>query len=233
MNNNRKYTVGEIIFSIVFMIWFVGSIFAMVFLAKGGMEALAIGVFGQYFLVFGIAAMVSGIKNRNFNPIFLIIPIVGVIAIAASAIWQFGTEEVVRFIEENWWIFLLAVFIIFGLILEAYALYTTIGKKRRCNQTAVATCIDILVRYDDEGYETYCPVYEADVGGIKNRLCNNVYSRKIDLQIGDMKDIYVNEYLYGEYYDSETDSKMGLWAGILGLLFIGMPLFGLYMMWRG
>lgn len=233
MNNNRKYTPGEILFTIVFMIWFFGSIFVMVFLARNGMEALAIGVFGQYFLVFGIAAMVSGIKKRNFNPIFLIVPIVGIIGIAVSVIWQFGARETVEFIEENWWMALLAVFIIMGILLEVYAIYITVGKKRRSNQTAVATCIDILVSYDDEGYETYCPVYEAYVGGIMNRLCNNVYSRKIDVQIGDMKDIYVNEYLYGEFYNSTTNNMMGLLAGILGLLFIGMPLFGLFMMWYG
>ncbi len=233
MNNNRKYTLGEILFTIVFMTWFVGSIAAMVILAKSGMPVLAIGVFGQYFLVFGIAAVVSGIKSKNFNPIVLIVPIVGIIAIAASVVWQFGAEETIEFIEENWWMALLAVFIIMGILLEVYAVYITVGQKRKFSQSVTATCVDILVSYNDKGQEVYCPVYEAYVGGIKNTVSNNIYSKWIDVQIGDMKDIGVNEYFPGECYESSSGNGMGIMAGILGLIFIGMPLFGLYMMWRG
>ncbi len=233
MNHNRKYTFGEIVFTIVFMTWFVGSIAAMVVLAKSGMPILAIGVFGQYFLVFGIAAIWSGIKNKNFNPIVLILPIVGIVGIAVSVVWQFGAEETIEFIEENGWMALLAVFVIVGILLEVYAFYITIGQKRKFSHSVTAICVDILVSYNDEGQEIYCPVYEAYVGGIKNTVSNNIYSKWIDVQIGDMKDIGVNEYFPGECYESSSSNGMGIIAGILGLIFIGMPLFGLYMMWHG
>ena len=233
MNNNRKYTFGEIVFTIVFMTWFVGSIVMMIFLARNGMETLAIGVFGQYFLVFGIAAIWSGIKSKNFNPVVLILPIVGIIAIAVSVVWQFGAEETIEFIEENGWMALLAVFIIMGVLLEVYAVCITIGKKRKFSQTVTATCVDILVSYDNAGEEMYCPVYETYVGGIKNIVSNNMYSTKMNVHIGDIKIISVNEYFPGECYENSSGNGMGILAGILGLIFIGMPLFGLYMMWRG
>lgn len=173
---------------------FVGSIVAMVILAKSGMPVLAIGVFGQYFLVFGIAAVVQGIKSKNFNPIVLIVPLVGIIAIAASVVWQFGAEETIEFIEENGWMVLLAVFIIMGILLEFYAVYVTVGQKRKFSQSVTATCVDILVNYDNVGKEIYFP---------------------------------------GECYENESSNRKGIIVGILGLFFVGMPLFALYMMWRG
>lgn len=233
MNNNRKYTFGEIVFTIVFMTWFIGSIVAMVILAKGGMPILAIGVFGQYFLVFGIAAVWSGIKSKNFNPVVLILPIVGIIAIAVSVVWQFGAEETIEFIEENGWMALLTLFIIVGVFMEVYAIAGTIGKKRKFSKSVTATCIDILVNYDNAGREIYCPVYETYVGGIKNVVSNNIYSTQMDVHIGDIKIISVSEYFPGECYENSSGNGMGILAGILGLIFIGMPLFGLYMMWRG
>ena len=233
MNNNRKYTFGEIVFTIVFMTWFVGSIVMMIFLARNEMATLAIGVFGQYFLVFGIAAIWAGIKSKNFNPIVLILPIVGIASIAVSVVWQFGAEETIEFIEENGWMALLALFIIVGVFMEVYAIAGTIGEKRKFSKSVTATCVDILVNYDNAGREIYCPVYETYVGGIKNVVSNNIYSTKMDVHIGDIKIISVSEYFPGECYENETSNRMGIILGILGVFFIGIPLFAFYMMWRG
>ncbi len=231
MNNKRKYTPGEILISVVFLIWFFGSMVLMIFFKMIDVPELIIGVFGQYFLVFGILSLWSGIKNKNYNPIFFIIPIVGVTGIAVSLTMLFGTKATIDFIEENWGYAILVIFIIVGLLLEVSAFYMTVGKKSRCTESVVAICVDILVNYDDEGYEIYCPVYEANVGGITNQFCNNIYSSDNHVQVGDLKDIYISEYEPGVCYESSSNGKMGLITAVLGLFFIAMPLFGFFMIW--
>ena len=72
------------IISVVFLLWFIASIIGMVYFAKTGRSLLCLALFGQYFLVFGLAAVISGIKDHNFNPITLLFVFIGVGTIGAA-----------------------------------------------------------------------------------------------------------------------------------------------------
>ena len=75
MENKTNKSNGGIIFGIVFILWFFTSMGGLLYCSNKGLETLSAGIFGQYFLVFGILALVSGIKSKNFNPIMLLFPL--------------------------------------------------------------------------------------------------------------------------------------------------------------
>lgn len=229
MNNHSNYTPSQIAISIIFIIWFLGSILAMVFFAKNDMGYLAIGAFGQIFLVIGIFATVSGIKGKNFNPIFLLFPIVGLGAVIVSVISQFGGEAVLEVLEESVPYLLLSVFFIAGLIMTIMAMRTYFGNKARCTDYVVGTCVELLEDYDEYGQLLVCPVYEASYGMDKLRLCNNIYSNMTDVNVGDMKDLYVNPHNPQEFCSDKGDVKVSLILGCLGLMFMGIPSIGVWL----
>ncbi len=233
MNNHSKYTSGQIAVSIIFIIWFLASILAMVFFAQNDMGYLAIGVFGQYFLVFGIIAVVSGIKNHNFNPIFLMFPIVGLGAVIVSVIAQFGSEAVLDILEDSIPYLLLSVFFIGGLIMVFMALSRYFGNKTRCRDHVVATCVELLEQYNEYGQLLVCPVYEANYGMHKLRLCNYIYSNMSDINVGDTKDLYVNPNNPEEFCGDKADIKAALILGGLGIFAMAFPAIGLWLMITG
>ena len=91
--NNKKYSPMDIIISVILVIWFIASIAVMIFFGKTGRGGLVPAVLGQYFLVFGIAGIISGIKNKKVNPITFVFPVVGLICIIATLILYFGAEN--------------------------------------------------------------------------------------------------------------------------------------------
>ena len=77
--NENGTTVAKIIISIVFIVWFMGSIFGMMVCSKlDGGTGLMLALIGQYFLVFGIMGVVGSIKKRPFPAIILLFPLVGI-----------------------------------------------------------------------------------------------------------------------------------------------------------
>lgn len=77
-----EYSLFEQISGIVLLVWFFGSIIAMIFLAEIN-EKLTIILFGQLFFGFGLIALFSKDQNgKRFNPIALPFVIVGFLCIA-------------------------------------------------------------------------------------------------------------------------------------------------------
>lgn len=65
MNKQARPSIGGPVFGIIFLVWFVASIFGMLKASQSGHGALVITLFGQYFFVFGILALVSGFKHGD------------------------------------------------------------------------------------------------------------------------------------------------------------------------
>ena len=60
--NENGTTVAKLIISIVFIVWFMGSLFGMMVCSKlDGGTGLMLALIGQYFLVFGIMGVVGSI----------------------------------------------------------------------------------------------------------------------------------------------------------------------------
>ena len=74
----KEHSTGSKIFGIVFIIWFIGSIVAMIVLSNMGKGEYTVMLFGQYFLVFGIMAFFGkSVDGSNPKPIGLIFASVG------------------------------------------------------------------------------------------------------------------------------------------------------------
>lgn len=74
----KEHSTGSKIFGIVFIIWFIGSIVAMIVLSNMGKGEYTVMLFGQYFLVFGIIAFFGkSVDGSNPKPIGLIFASVG------------------------------------------------------------------------------------------------------------------------------------------------------------
>ena len=93
MDKRQGAGAGKILLSLLYMVWFVASLAGMIYLAKTGRETLMLAVLGQYFLVFGIAGILSNIKNKALLAANLIFPLAGLGMIAVSLWLTYGGER--------------------------------------------------------------------------------------------------------------------------------------------
>ena len=229
MENGRKFGVGSILGSIILLAWFFASIGAMIYLSKHGMGALVVVVFGQFFLVLGTIAVISGIVNKNFQPITLIFPLVGIACMAGGCIFQFGSEKVIKYVNNALPYLLLSVFLIVGV---SMIVITYVGSKRRherCNYCIPATCVDLKSQYD-EGTRTYCPVYEVYFRGETLLLSNHLFSNVNRIKVGETREIYLNPEKPTDFYEPKEEKATNLFMFFMGGMFTAAAVFALVMM---
>lgn len=132
---------------------------------------------------------------------------------------------------------LLGVFFIAGLIMTGMALGRYFGPKMRCKDCVVGTCVELLERYDARGRLFVCPVYEANYGIHKLKLCNDVYVRNIGgapiINVGVQKELYINPDNPTEFFDEKESSPIAFILGGLGLLSIVVSVLGVWLLITG
>lgn len=218
------------IFGIVFILWFIASIGGLIYCSNKGLDALSIGIFGQYFLVFGILALVSEIKKKNFNLILLLFPLVGICAIAGAVIYRFGSEEQINALIGLMPYGILLIFFIIGVGLLIHAYRISIVKMRRCTYPVDAVCIDIKTRFRHKEGRSYCPVYMTEYQGKVIELCNEIYSNTNKIKAGDTRRIMINPDDPHDFYEARQTRILTVSFLIMGLIFMGVPIFTLYIM---
>ena len=227
--NDKKYSPFEIIISVIFVIWFISSIVVMIFFAKTGRAGLVPAVLGQYFLVFGIAGIISGIKNKKVNPITFVFPVVGLICIIATLILYFGAETMISFLDKNMPYILMTLFLIVGIILVIVAVSKYFGRKERCSYLVTAKCIELRETAND-GHMLACPVYEIYYNGETIKLCDDVYSNNLDVRVGDEKELLINPDKPTEYFAPEEMAASSIIIGGIGFAIILVMIFAIVMM---
>ncbi len=181
--NKNQYSTGDKILGTVFLIWFVASILGLIFTAKAGYISLTLAIFGQYFLVFGIAALVSTIKDKSFKPIILIFPYVGLGTLVVGCVLHWGSDSTKDKIKDMTPHLLLSIFVAAGIILLINA-FIKFKDSRKCSVIVDSTCIKVKTRHSnissgpDSNYSKtlYCPVYEFYYNGTKYMVCDDYYS---------------------------------------------------------
>lgn len=227
--NDKKYSPMDIIISIIFVIWFIASIAVMIFFGKTGRGGLVPAVLGQYLLVFGVAGIISGIKNKKANPIIFVFPVVGLICIIATIINYFGSEAVISFIDKNMPSILMTLFLIVGILLVIVAVSKYFGRKKRCSYAVTAKCVELRERAG-EGQMLACPVYEICYNGETIRLCDDVYSNNLDVRVGDEKEIMINPDKPTEYFSAEEMMASSMIIGGIGLAIVLVMIFAFFIM---
>lgn len=193
----KNYTAKDYIIGGIFLIWFIGSIVALFMTVKIS-PWLALSVFGQYFLVFGLIVLVSGIKGGNFNPIFLIFILVGLLGVLFGLVMYLGDEAAKETMQQYIPYAGVSIFFFTG-ILCIINYYVRKAREEKCIVPVRATCVDIKRRRNDT-YDgpnrirryRYCPVFGFKYNGTSYEVCTNFYTNTVTAELGEQYDLYIN-----------------------------------------
>lgn len=194
---NSEHNAWYYISGALFLIWFVGSIVALILTAKAT-PWLAISVFGQYFLVFGLIALISTLKEGKFTPIFLILIFVGLLAVLFGIVMQFGDEAAQASFKQLIPYAGISIFFVMGLLF-IINYFVRSNQDKNCIEIVRATCVDMKKRKNSTSngmsytiYNTYCPVFSFTYNGKSYEVNNNIYTQVPDVELGEEKELYIN-----------------------------------------
>ncbi len=221
----KDYTAKDYIIGTVFLIWFIGSIIALFVTVKTS-PWLALSVFGQYFLVFGLIYLVSGIKNGNFAPIFLTFLFVGILAVLFGVVMYFGSETAQQKMYQYIPYAGISIFLFTG-ILCLLNFFVRKGREEKCTELVRATCIDMKRRRRDsyEGnirhrHYHYCPVFGFNYNGKSYEVCTNFYSSGVTAELGEQYNLYINPEHPKCFKEENESSRQSSTELTLGIFFI-------------
>ena len=194
---NNEHSAWYYISGSLFLIWFVASIVALVLTAKTA-PWLAVSVFGQYFLVFGLIALISMLKEGKFTPIFLIFIFVGLLAVLFGIVMQFGDEAAQASFKQLIPYAGISIFFVMGILFIINHFVRT-NQNKNCIEPVRATCIDMKKRKNGTSdgmsytmYNTYCPVFGFAYNGKSYEVNNNIYTQVPDVELGEEIELYIN-----------------------------------------
>ncbi len=187
-NNNKEkktYSITDIIFTVIFLIWFFGSIFALIITAEINPYYTVI-IFGQYFLVFGLIGLY---KKVLIGGIFAV---VGLICITIPILMM----NPQLFEKTIIWDTVIGTLLILAFVLTGLgmAIIPIINRKRlqnRCTYEISATVIRNDIDYN-EGKKLYCPIYGFYYKGKQYEVSSNQYTNINVKEIGNFETIKIN-----------------------------------------
>ena len=226
---NREYGLGAYLLSFAFIIWFFGSIVGMIYFSNHDQTPLTVVLFGQLFLIFGIIIVACGIKNHSFQPITVIFPLVGILAIAGGLIYYVGSKSIIAYVEKILPELALSAFFIIGAAVVVGTYLSSLKKRNLCSYTIMATCVDMKSHVDD-GTLLECPVYEIYFRGEMLQLCNENYSNMNKVAPGETREIHINPDNPTEFYEEKMDKTGAAILYVIGGTFMIMSLIAFYMM---
>ena len=232
MSNNGRRKTRDAIISTVFLIWFVASIGLLIYFAKAGKTALALAVFGQYFLVFGIAGIVSTISSGGFKlstfPI-LLFPLVGIATMAGGIITQYGSKEFKEKCIDSLPMVFIILFIVIGIGLIIGGLYNGLYLRLVCKEYVSAQCIEVRKQYMGDRGEKYCPVYTYEYNGQSYKACDDVYTNKYFHTVGINYELYINPKKPTQFYEPRKSAGTGVFMVVFGVIIVCFMAFILFM----
>lgn len=184
----------NIIKSILFITWFFGTFISMlIFKNNPSIELL---LFGQFFLIIGIFALIK-LKGNVKKYILLIFPLIGIGCIIISLLNILGNIDLNKIIPYT----ISSVFIFYGLleiiILKTYNTYL----KKKCTEKIFGEVVDIDRHYSDKHHLLLSPIYEINYNGEKIRIKPDEYTNLYKYKIGQVDTLFINpsnpnEFIY-------------------------------------
>nr|MBQ8252284.1 DUF3592 domain-containing protein [Lachnospiraceae bacterium] len=230
----REYTLKDWIISIVFLVWFVGSLAALLLTARAGQPAAAVMVFGQYFTVFGVIAagdQIKKIKAGNAQPIFFLFLLVGLSTFIMAACHQFGDESTKEAVISAIPYVGVGIFFVTGLMLIGNYVFVYVNKSK-CTVPVTGTCVKVSVQYKNRGNGTgyqslYCPIFEYTYGGQIYRKGNGVYLMVKTAEEGDEKQLFINPANPEQFHEEDSAAATGVNSLVLGIFFVIVSTIGI------
>ncbi|MBE6157692.1 MAG: hypothetical protein E7160_02740 [Firmicutes bacterium] len=191
--------VFNIIISIIFIIWFIGSIYLLTTFAKQEKYGLILVIFGQVFFVFGLIFIKKMFESKQIlkDLILLIFPIVGLGAMIIGLGINFNTE----FIKKYAFLSVPIIFFTIGLVGLIGITLQSINKKKNCTYKIKGKIIreDKIYDYDSGSY-SYKPIYAINYNNETLILSEEIYSIK-DYDIGEERELLINPTKPNEFID--------------------------------
>lgn len=175
---------------ILILILIIGPVVGIFYFSSIGLGGIAGSMFGLYFLIFGIISIINSHK-RDFKIVEGIFILVGLVIIAIGIVNQFGTKQIVEFINT------IGISLLFAFFCMGIGIGMIIGPRiyeqkalKRCKNRVWAECIDMNTM--PNGYRINAsPVWKYIVNGKEYTYCNEIY----DLFSEDIYEEYKKEMI--------------------------------------
>ena len=221
----KDYTAKDYIIGGIFLVWFIGSIVALFLTAKSS-PWLAVSVFGQYFLVLGLITLISGIKNGNFQPIFLTLLLVGILAVIFGVVMNFGDASTQEAMKQYIPYAGISIFLLTG-VFCILNYFVRKNREVKCTLPIQATCIDIKRRRRDtyDGHNRYshylyCPVFGFKYNGKSYEVSTNFFTTDTTAELGEQYDLYINPEHPKCFREEDESGRQGGTELALGIFFV-------------
>lgn len=114
MSKKRGYSVGEIIITVIFILWFIGTLVGLLYFSDKDNVAMVVLLFGNYLFVFGLSAIfLVGMKLKKIW--ILLFPIIGLTMMVMGSIFMRSSDKAKLKIENLTPVLLISVFIVVGI----------------------------------------------------------------------------------------------------------------------
>lgn len=221
MEENKNKNKGAL-FGACFLAWFILSMVGMIFFSKSGNTPVVAMLFGQYFLVFGIMAMISG--KGVATPVGLLIALIGVAVVVISFLRFWGPNFGIEVDTDRIIIILIpAFFALIGMVITWVSLYKRIVLKSSCDTQVQAECVDVkskLSRSKKHGSTmVYMPIFLFEYNSEKYVVDSGIYSNVGVVSKGDTLTLHINSSNPRQFYYDDM-LKVYIIPIVLGILFM-------------
>lgn len=226
--NEKKSNFASNLLGTIFLIWFIGSLGAIIYFSEKGdsIEWILI-LFGQYFLVFGIIGIGNNLSKQLFPFLLLIFPLAGIALISSGVYMLIGNERQIDNLVNVIAPFLLAsAFPIVGILFLAMSLQSYYKTRKYYTLELDAQCKEIVTLPGVDESDTYMPIYEVSYCGKTYTLQNDAYTNIERWVVGESYKIKVNPNDIHEFVDDneKTINKFQVVFGIIAIL-VGVATF--------
>lgn len=221
--NASAKSTWSIVLSILFLVWFVASIIGLIVTAKAQQMGWVAIVFGQYFVVFGFAGLISELKKGLRHPIIVVFPAVGLSVVTCGLLWQFGDETMQENVVAQIPNVIAGLFLLVGILLLLQVIFAKLEQKK-CTYAVQGKCVEVKWHYsrsrNGRSTKTYCPVYEYCYNGQTYTGSQEIYTNLIHVSEGKYREIFINPDKPTVFYEKGVSRAFHTTAICIGIVFV-------------
>lgn len=223
----QEYTLLDTIKGIAVVVWFFGSMIAMVLFAKTS-PWLVLAVFGQVFFIAGIMVFVDGFKKKNFQPLFLLFLLIGALAVAYGIVMTYADADTQKSFMDMVVYAILGVFFATG-VLSLFSVVWRNALEKKCTYPVRAVCISIrkhssMTNTNTPHYRTrtYCPVFSFTYNGKIYEVCNHEYTNFVNAQPGKEYELLINPDRPYIFHEPGESARLNTSYIVFGIIFVAV-----------
>ncbi len=198
----------KLVISFVFLIWFIASIIFMILSAKTEGQGWLVPVsLGQFLFVFGaLAFSITLSERKNGWWAGALGMFIGASAAVTGAVYHIGSDSLKDTLIAMIPVFVGIAMAIGGLSGVLITMRTHKKGLARYTTRIEGKCIELKKRAG-KSHTLYSPVYEITLNNETKRLENDTYSSMDIPQVGEVRELFIDEADLEGYSEPRVDSK--------------------------